>query len=227
MAALTPFTLAEALKAIGTAEVFIGDPLLVPGATGALESLGATEGNIEFNPAFEYNPLTAPELTGGVAHQSSVTLGNVTITVPVILGDPDLYARVNPTGSASGGFTSPQKVKETGVLLIPRAELGGGLVYTTTGTPEWTRTAGNGVDAATGVDAAPSAAVWFWRAYVSHGPLPYAYANGGKVITTVTITAMFDGSKPEGHKVYTIGDPYEAKNEITGVAAPIEVIPSA
>ncbi len=226
--ALTPFTLAAALNAIGTAEVYTGDPLLVPGDPGAMESLGATEGTIEFNPAFETNPLTAPELTGGVVHQSSTTLGNVTITVPVILGDASLYTRINPAGVASGGFTSPQKVQELGVLLIPRAEVGGGLSYNATHTPpQWERIAGNGVDAATGTDAAPKFAVWFWRAFVMHAALPYAYGNGGKVITTVTFTAMFDGSKPEGHKVYTIGDPWAAQNEITHVDAPIEVLPQA
>lgn len=227
MPSLTPFTLTDALKAIGVAQVFVGDPLLVPGTAGALAVLGATEGNITFNPAFEYNPLTAPEITGGVNHQSTTTLGNVTISVPIILGDPALYAKVTPTKTVGGGFSFPQKVKETSCLIIPLAELGGGLVYTTAPTPQWTRTAGNGVAAATGAGAAPQSAIWLWRCYISHGELPYSYGNGGKVITTLTITGMYDATKPEGHKVYTIGDPRAAVNELTLVASPIAVVPDA
>ena len=223
---LTPFTLTDALKAIGVAQVFIGDPLLVPGTAGALAVIGATEGPINFNPAFEYNPLTAPEITGGVNHQSTTTLGNVTISVPVILGDPTLYAKITPTKTVGGGFSFPQKVQETSCLIIPLAELGGGLAYNVSGT-QWARTAGNGVAAATGAGAAPQAAIWLWRCYISHGELPYSYTNGGKVIATLTITGMYDATKPEGHKVYTIGDPYAAKNELTQVAAPINVVPDA
>ena len=224
---ITPFTLAAALQAIGVAEVFLGDPLAVPGTPTALVSLGATEGNINFTPGFEYNPLTAPELTGGVAHQSSTTLGVVSIVAPVIVGDAALFARITPFQAKSGGFSFPQKVQETGCLLIPRSELGGGLVYDTGMTPQWTRNAGGGVAAAVGPSAAPVNSVWLWRCYVSHGEVPFSYSNGGKIITSVTITAMFDGTKPEGHKVYTIGDPRAATNLLTSVSTPILVLPSA
>lgn len=198
--ALTPFSLASALKAIGVAEVFVGDPL----TTGGMSSLGATEGTISFEAPQTLNPLTAPELTGEAAHQATVVYGAVRVTVPLILGDPTIFAKISPTGSKSAGNSVPQKVFETSVLIIPRAELGGGLSNTGS---NWTRTAGNGVAAATGVGAAPQNAIWMWRATPTFAALPFSYGNGGKVITEVTFTAMFDVSKPEGHKLYTIGDP--------------------
>lgn len=205
---IAPFTLAAALAAVGVAEVYIGDPMTNNGMT----SLGAVEGTITANVPQEMNPLTAPELTGGVAHQSTITLGDVNVVIPVILGDPTIWARISPTGQASGGWSTPQKVIETSVLIIPRAEVGGGLNWDTVA-PGWARTAGNGVGAATsaaGGIAAPKNAIWLWRCYASFGALPYSYGNGGKVIAEVTFHAMFDATKPEGHKVYTIGDPRAA-----------------
>lgn len=198
--AVTPFTLTQALQAMGVAEVLIGDPT----TAGGLTSLGAVEGTTEFTAGQDVNPLTAPELTGGVAHQSTAVLGDVTIKVNVVMGDNTLYAKITPWGSKSGGFSVPQNVLTTAVVLMPRSELGGSLAFAA-GT--WTRTAGNGVAAASGAAAAPKNTVWLWRAYPSFGNLPFQYANGGKVLVEVTFHAMFDATKPEGHKVYTIGDP--------------------
>jgi hypothetical protein len=201
---ISPFTLSEAIAAIGVAEVFIGDPMTDDG----MISLGATEGTIEFTPTQAMNPLTAPELTGNVPHQAVATLDQVMIKCSVILGDPDLYAKISPWGAKGGGHSNPQKVAETSVLLIPRGEVGGGLDWDAgAGTPQWVRTAGNGVAAATGAQAAPVNAVWLWRAYPMFEALPFQYGNGGKILVPVTFTAMFDATKPEGHKVYTIGDP--------------------
>lgn len=200
--AITPFTLSTALQSIGVAEVFIGDPLVAD----SMVSLGATEGTIAFKAPFTQNDLTAPELTGDTPHQTTVVPGKVIITASVIMGDPALWALINPLGKASGGTSSPQAVVETGVLIIPRSELGPidgtGLFYDTAATAGWSL---NGVKSSA---ADPTNAIWLWRAGVSFGDVNYAYANGGKVIVEVTFNAMFDASKPEYHKIYTIGDPW-------------------
>lgn len=199
---ITPFTLTAALAAMGVAEVFLGDPMTASGMT----SLGAVEGTITVNAPQTMNPLTAPELTGEVPHQTTIVFGAVNVTVPAILGDPAIWAKISPTGKKSGGNSIPQKVLETSVLIIPRSEVGGGLEWDVPGT-QWQRTAGNGVLAAVGAAAAPKNAVWLWRAYATFGAMPYSYGNGGKVITEVVFTAMFDATKPEDHKIFTIGDP--------------------
>lgn len=214
---ITPFSLTAALAAMGVAEVFIGDPFTEAGMT----SLGAVEGTITVNTPQEPNMLTAPELTGGVAHQGTTTLGDVNVVVPVILGDPAIWAKISPWGTASGGHSIPQKVLETSVLIIPRAEVGGSLNWDTVA-PGWARTAGNGVAAATsaaGGVAAPKNAVWFWRAYPTFTSMPFSYANGGKVIAEVTFHAMFSAARPEGHKVFTIGDP----RAVTPVAIAVDL----
>lgn len=208
--ALSPFSLAQAIAAIGVAEVFVGDPLTTAGLT----SLGAVEGTITFNAPENLNELTAPELTGEVAHQAVVTPGKVTVTVPLILSSATQLLKISPRGKASNGNSVPQVIVPTSVVIMPRSELGGGLSNVTT---TYTRVAGNGVAGATGAAAAPVYTIWIWRAVPTFPSLPFQFSNGGKVIVEVTFTAMFDGAKPEDHKIYTIGDPRAA----TPTAIPI------
>lgn len=198
--AIAPFSLAQAIAAIGVAEVFVGDPLTTAGLT----SLGAVEGTITFNAPEDINALTAPELTGAVAHNAVVTPGAVTVTVPLILSSQAQLLKISPRGKASMGNSTPQAVTPTSVVIMPRAELGGGLSNVTT---TYTRVAGNGVAGATGAGAAPVYTIWLWKAIPTFPSLPYQFGNGGKVIIEVTFTAMFDGTKPEDHKIYSIGDP--------------------
>lgn len=203
--AFVPFTLSAAIAALGVAEVFTGDPFT---AQGGMISLGAVEGTVEVSPAYTTNPLTAPELTGDVAHQMTTTLGNVTVRIPLIISSMAVIPKISPTGVASGGHSVPQKVQETTVVIIPRAQVGGGLSYPAVG--PWARIAGNGVGALSGAGAEPTNAIWFWRATPTYTSLPFSYGNGGKVIVEVTFTAMwYSGAAavPEGHKVFTVGDP--------------------
>lgn len=201
---ISPYTLAQALQAMGVAEVFTGDPLT---AQGGMTSLGAVEGTINVTPGYTRNELKAPELTGDVVHQAVTVLGEVTCVIPLIIADMSVIPRISPTGLASGGHSIPQKVAETSVLIVPRNQVGGGLANVLGTQASWTRTAGNGVLGGSGAAGAPTNAIWLWRCTPSYGALPFQYANGGKIIIEVTFTAMFDATKPEGHKVFTIGDP--------------------
>lgn len=198
--AVSPFSLAQAIASIGVAQVFVGDPM----TTGGLTVLGATEGNITFNAPENMNELMAPELSGEAPHQAVVTPGKVTVTVPLILSNPAQLLKISPRGKASMGNSAPQQVVATSVVIMPLIELGGGLTNATT---TYTRTAGNGVAGATGAGAAPQYTIWIWRAVPTFPSLPFQFSNGGKIIVEVTFTAFFDGTKPEDHKIYTIGDP--------------------
>lgn len=113
----TPLTLADALKALGKAVPLIGDWTTANGMT----ALGETEGPITETGGWNVNALTANEHTGGLAHQATVTPGAIAVTIPVILGDPDLYAKIMPTGSASGPADNPTPPVETGLWLVPLA----------------------------------------------------------------------------------------------------------
>lgn len=198
--ALAPFSLAQAIGAIGVAQVFVGDPL----NTGGLTVLGATEGAITFNAPEVMNELMAPELTGEAPHNAVVTPGKVSVTVPLILSSAAALLKISPRGKSSMGNSVPQQVVPTSVVIMPLTELGGGLSNVTT---TYTRVAGNGVAGATGAPAAPVFTIWIWRAVPTFPSLPFTFGNGGKVIVEVTFTAFFDATKPEDHKIFSIGDP--------------------
>ena len=192
--AVTKPALAAAVKAIGNAYVYTGDPFTVGGMT----PLGAIEGAISFNEDFQDNPLTV-EQTGGVAHQNTVTLGNVTITVPIVFADVAQYTKTHPLGLSRGGHSTPQPVVTTSVLIVPDFQhaADGTLSYAIVGTattPSWT-------------PAAPTHAIMLWRASVMRDAIPFQRDNGGLRTINVTFTGMwFDGTAVrEGDKVYTIG----------------------
>lgn len=192
---ITQFAFNALLKAIGVAEVFVGDPFTV----GGMLPLGATEGEIRGEISYSNNNLTAPERTGGIPHQSQVNLDTANIIVPLIIGDPDLWEKIMPTGEKGGGYSSFQQPEYTTVLVVPRSEMsaGGTLGYAGGPPKVWT-------------PAAPQNALWLWRAFPTPGNIPYRFADGGKVISEVRFTGMFDAARPEGHKVFTIGDPVPA-----------------
>jgi hypothetical protein len=191
--ALNRLTLTDAIVAIGVAQVAVGDPF----TTGGMEILGATEGDISIDAPFEDNPYTANEYTGGVAHDTTIVAGAITVTVPLLNGQADVYDKIAPNGDGSGGgWSSPISPVTTSVLIIPIKEMSvaGVLSYTS---PTW-------------VPAAPVHAIWIWKAYPLPGATVFGYDQGGKRITSVTFRGMFYGPNPEGHKVWTRGNPVDA-----------------
>jgi hypothetical protein len=197
-------TLAAALQAIGNAHIYIGSALVA----GSLNPLGTKEGAIEVAFDETINELTAPEQTGPTPHQATQMGVGITITVPLIIGDPTLYAQITPTGVFEGGYSIPQAIVPTTILLAPDAEVGGGLTNATGLTAGWTRAAGNGYSSASGAGAAPINSIWIWRAFIRRpARIPFDVANGGKSIAPITIRGMFDATKPEGQKIFTVGDP--------------------
>lgn len=197
-------TLQNALRTIGKGYVFVGNP----GETGSngLRPLGATEGEIKVAFNQEFNDLKFPEYTGPAIHERKMTGENVTVTIPLILGDPDLLDDISPVRSRGGGYSSQQVVKTTSLVIFPEAEIRGGLTYT----------AGSGGAAGTWTPAAPANAVWIWKGHFVRPGMNYKQADGGKVIVETTFQALFDGTRPDGHRLYTIGDPVAAG--ITNVA---------
>lgn len=185
---LNPLTsLSNYIKALGQAYVYVGNPL----ATSGLAALGATEGEISVEESFDYNDLTAPEWTGKTVHTRMLDGQNVKITIPLIFGDPTIYAKIFPAGVKGGGRSKPTAVTTTSLVLMPFTDIPSTLSY-------------NGT---TWAPAAPVHAVWLWRAVPTPGKYGFAHPNGGKIIRSIVFDALFDDTKPEGQKIYTLGDP--------------------
>jgi hypothetical protein len=197
-------TLTAALQAIGNAHVYTGNALVAA----SLNPLGTKEGPIEVSFDETINMLTAPEQTGPAVHQATQMGVSLTATIPLILGDPLLYPLITPTGVFEGGYSVPQAIVPTTVLISPDAEVGGGLTNATGLTAGWVRAAGNGYSSASAAAAAPINSIWIWRAFIRRpARISYQVDNGGKVIAPVIVQAMFDASKPEGQRIFTVGDP--------------------
>lgn len=199
-------TLAEALRAIGKAFVYAGDPT----TAGGLIALGATEGDIEVEELESYNDFTVPEHTGGAVHERKVIQEGAIVTVPLVIGPKidatddgsSIYDKISSLGDGSGGGHSEQQDGvTTSLLVIPQSEVpAGGLATEDT-------TADTVHDAWVGGNI-PIHAVWLWRAIAEVGSMSFRHGDGGKIIREVSFRTLFDASKPEGHKLWTRGNPY-------------------
>ena len=177
------------IDALGDAYVLIGDPFTV----GGLVPLGIKDGDatVEWNE--EYNDLIIGQ-TGPAIHQRKLRGMSPVVTFPILVGDPELYATLSPTGTAGGGHVEQQPVATTSLVLLPQSEMGpAGLSYPD-GAGPW-------------APAAPEHAIWFWRGHFLRPGASFREAEGGKRLDTVTFQAMWHGASPDGHKLFTIGDP--------------------
>jgi hypothetical protein len=200
---LAPLALTAALQNIGNAKLAIGDPFTASG----MAILGAKEGEIKVDLTAEYSDLTAKELTGPAVHQRTVMGVGARVTIPIIMGDTALYAKISPTGTSGGGWSNPQAIVPTSILVIPDSEIAGGIANATGLAAGWVVTTGNGYTGGSGAGYAPVHAFWGWRAVPELSGWGYTYENGGKIIREVVFQLLFDASRPEGHKLWTIGDP--------------------
>lgn len=185
-------TIEAALEDLGQAWVLVGDPT----TAGGLSVLGLTPGDI--------TPNMNPEFISRVYEEYSSQPVNVklkgyapTVDIPLIWGDPAVYAKVSPTGSASGGHTSPQDLTYTSLVLVPDEEFQGGLEFTT---GAWVSPVGG-----------PKHAIWLPKGYFSGAFPTFGSLNTENKNRTgsITFTGVLDdsGDWPEGSKSWLIGDP--------------------
>ena len=184
-----------------------------------LDHLADTEGDIAVNPNDAYSHLMVPELTGPAKHVSYVDGEDPTIEVPVWLADPLLRAIVAPTANASGGYQRRRPVRYHTLVFFPEQ-----MFYDTPDDAFRTirYTTADGWEISDGAPTPAFAAfsteqtrllglsLWAWRAYFSKPPLTFRHGDGGKSIDTITIQICQDSNKPDGHQLYTVGDPADA-----------------
>lgn len=201
---INKISLTEAIRALGRAMVYAGDAFTV----GGLVALGATEGDIEVEEQEEYSDLTLPEYTGGAVHDRKVLQSGALVTIPLIVGPAvgggsnggAVYDKISSIGDGGGGgYSTQQPVVTTNLLIVPESEIGAGLSYPLAG--PWS-------------PAAPVHAIWIWRAVPEVSSQPFRHGDGGKIIREVPFRSMFDTTKPEGHKLWTRGDPIPAGIEV-------------
>jgi hypothetical protein len=184
----------------------------------SLDFLGFTEGPVSVEKNETFNELTLPEYTGDAPHKRFVQGEGPVATIPLFTADPELRAILSPTGGASGGRRRQQPVKEYTLVVLPEelfldpaTDFQEDLVLAATGTG-WTL-GGDALSAEK--DRLLNQSVWLWRGSFTKPPLRYQHEEGGKSVDEVTFTCMYQVAAPNGHRLYTIGDPYEADIDVT------------
>lgn len=188
----------------------------------ALDFLGFTEGPVSVEMNETFNELTLPEYTGDAPHKRFVQGEAPVATIPLFTADPTLRAILSPTGGASGGRRRQQPVKEYTLVVLPEelfldpaTDFQEDLVLAATGT-SWTL---GGVALSAEKDRLLNQAVWLWRGAFTKPPIRYQHEEGGKSVDEVTFSCMYQVAAPNGHRLYTIGDPYDAGIDVlTGLA---------
>ena len=184
----------------------------------SLQPLGFTEGQVSVEMNETFNELTLPEYTGDAPHKRFVQGEAPVATIPLYLADPELRAVISPTGSASGGFRRQLPVKEYTLVVLPEelfldpvTNFQEDLVLAATGTG-WTL---GGSPLSTEKERLLNQSVWLWRGSFTKTPMRYQHEEGGKVVDEATFSVMYQVAAPNGHRLYTIGDPYDADIDVT------------
>lgn len=198
-----------------------GEPIRWDGASPLrLAHLTDTEGDIVHRSNGTDAVLTLPEIAGDAPFEVTHTGEAPTIELPLFMADPDLLSIVSPTGSASAGHVRVREVAERTIALFPEA-----LFRTAAGVyAELEYTAGGWTLGGDALDAAHQTllghSIWFWRAYFGRPDRGFrgGHGNDAKNIETVTVNAMMHPNMPDGHRLYTTGDPLAAGINLLGAS---------
>src|SRR5690606_2840212 len=183
-----------------------------------LAHLGDTEGEIIKQPNFTVANLTLPEISGDAVYEATALGENPVVDMPLFLADPNLFRLVTPTGSPHAGLERVQDVAERTIVIMPErlfkrpnAPGYGTLQYVTGGT--WTL---DGVELTPAQQTLLDLSVWIWRGYFSRPPRRFRGGHGdeAKNIEVCQFTAMMHPDMPDGHHLYTSGNPSDSGIEL-------------
>jgi hypothetical protein len=213
------------LASYGRGVVFYA-PKWVP-ADGALAmtQLGVTEGDITVTPNAATAGLTLPELTGPAKHEMDYLGEDPVVEIPLYLADPELIAVVSPSGSAHAGRSRRGPVKEYTLAIFPEAlflvDDSAGIVHEHTVAYDvagaWTF---NGIALDADRQRFLDASFWLWRVVFNRPPRRFRGGAGDdkKNIETVSTQSMHHPDLPEGHHIYTTGDPFAEDIDLNGMS---------
>lgn len=210
--------LEDVLRRIGRGVVFYavdgdGEPIRWdPGTEMNLVHLGDTEGNIVVNANGEQAVLTLPEIAGSAVFEATYLGENPVVEIPLFLADPALLPIVSPIGNISAGHIRVRDVSERTLVIFPEKlfrlpggqDEGFGMLSFAAGA--WSLGGAALTDAQ---DAIMAMSMWFWRGFFSRPSRSFLGGHGdeGKNIETVSFQAMMHPDMPDGHRLYTLGDP--------------------
>lgn len=189
-----------------------------------LQHLGDTEGDIEVATNAKMDALTTPELTGDAPHDMDYSGESPEISVPLYMADPALMAIVSPFGLASAGLSRRAQARENTIVIFPEglfvesapgvAPAAGTLAYSA---GVWTL---GGEPLTAAQTAQLGHTFWGWRGWFTRPPITYHGGAGDarKNIETVTFRVGHHPDMPEGHKLYTIGNPFDFDIDIEGTS---------
>lgn len=209
------------VRSLGRGVIFRA-PVWVPGSPLPLVHLGDTEGDIVINKNPTMAALTTPELTGAAPREMDYVGEAPTIEVPMYITDPVLNALLSPSGLASAGRSRRSAPNEHTIVIFPEQMFlepdGDGVVQSYNlgiNSGVWTLD-GNPLTAAQ--EAYLGMAFWAWRVVASTPPSRFRGGAGDdrKNIEPVTFTVMHHDDMPEGHHLYTVGDPIGFDIQIEG-----------
>lgn len=177
-----------------------------------LKHLGDTEGDISLVANGEVATLTLPELSGSAVYEATDLGENPALEFPLFLADPDLYPIISPRGVSSAGYSRVCDVRDFTVVVFPETlfrETGVACEY---GDLEYTTAGGWKLDgvALTGAQLSKlEVTLWLWRVYSERPTMMFRGGHGdyGKALEDVRFVGMFHPDMPEGHKLWTRGDP--------------------
>lgn len=191
----------------------------------SMTQLGVTEGDIVVTPNASTAALTIPELTGPAAHEMDYIGEAPTVDIPLYLADPALIAICSPSGSGHAGRSRRGPVKEWTLAVIPEGiflEAGGdGIVADHTvafdGAGVWTF---NSIALDADRQRMLDVSFWLWRAVFNRPPRKFRGGDGDakKNIETVQAVGLHHPGMPEGHHIYTTGDPFASGVDLNGLS---------
>lgn len=174
----------------GVAEVFFGDATVA----GGLDPIGLIEGDVVANIRRRFNQLRFEEHTGGAVIKEKTQIDGVNVTIPLMITDEAMIAKLLPGGVISLGEDNFQPTVPQTLLIIAQEE-----IDETTGMSK-------AVDPALIVPV-PKNALWIWKARPALDRLVWGFTDMGKRMVEVPFEALYDTTKPAKHKLATFGDP--------------------